>query len=102
MRSLHGRFVGPLVVSEDTSLHGLVDGDVSVAEDVVFLHHGMIAGDLSIAMGATVNLMGMVAGSVRNRGDLTVHGNVRGEIRNTDGGRARLARRGLKWQGARG
>jgi hypothetical protein len=93
MRSLHGRFVGPLHVSEDTSFHGLIDGDASVAEGVVFLHHGMISGNLSIARGATVDLMGMVAGSVTNRGDLLVHGNVRGGIRNTDGGRATLARR---------
>jgi UDP-3-O-[3-hydroxymyristoyl] glucosamine N-acyltransferase len=102
MRSLHGRFIGPLFVSEDTSFHGLIDGDASVGEDVTFLHHGMIAGNLSIASGARVELMGMVAGSVTNRGDLIVYGNVRGGIRNVEGGRATLKGRSQERQRVRG
>jgi hypothetical protein len=90
MNRLEGRFLGPMVIREDTSLHGLVEGDVSVAEGVTCLLHGRVAGDLDIGRGAMVELRGMVAGDSDNRGHLTVYGVVRGFMRDEDGGRTTL------------
>jgi hypothetical protein len=75
-------------IREDTSFHGMIDGDVTVAPGVTLLAHGKIAGDLDIAEGATVELRGMVAGSSLNRGNLKVYGVVRGFMRDEEGGRS--------------
>jgi hypothetical protein len=91
MKTVEGKFLGPVVISEDTSFHGMIDGDVSVAPGVTLLAHGMIAGNLDIGSGATVELRGMVAGSSLNRGTLKVYGVVRGFMRDEDGGQTTMA-----------
>jgi hypothetical protein len=90
MKRLEGNFFGPVSIREDTSFHGMIDGDVSVAPDVTLLAHGMIAGNLDIGSGATVELRGMVAGSSLNRGSLKVYGVVRGFMRDEEGGQTTL------------
>src|SRR4051812_18607681 len=90
MRKLEGRMSGPLTIREDTSLHGKVEGDVTIAPGVVLLMHGMIDGDLHIEAGATVELRGMVSGSSRNRGRLEVYGVVRGHMHDEGEGETRL------------
>ena len=72
MERLEGKFHGPMSISEDTSFHG------------------MIAGNLDIGSGADVELRGMVAGSSMNRGRLKVYGVVRGHMRDQDGGETTL------------
>jgi hypothetical protein len=91
MRRIEGKFSGPLQIREDTSFHGMIDGDVSVAPGVTLLAHGKIAGDLDIGEGATVELRGMVAGSSLNRGTLKVYGVVRGFMRDEEGGQTTIA-----------
>jgi hypothetical protein len=91
MRRIEGKFPGPLQIREDTSFHGMIDGDVSVAPGVTLLAHGKIAGDLDIGEGATVELRGMVAGSSLNRGTLKVYGVVRGFMRDEEGGQTTIA-----------
>jgi hypothetical protein len=91
MKRIDGRFSGPLFIGEDTSLHGKVEGDVTVASGVTLLAHGMIDGNLDIGSGATVELRGMVAGSSLNRGNLKVYGVVRGFMRDEEGGQTRLS-----------
>ena len=86
MRKLEGRFMGPLTVREDTSLHGKVEGDLCISPGAVCLVHGMVAGNLDIGAGAVVELRGMVAGSATTRGRLKVYGVVRGFIHDEDGG----------------
>jgi hypothetical protein len=90
MNRLEGKFLGPMVIREDTSLHGLVQGHLSVAEGVTCLVHGRVVGDLHIGPGATVELRGMVTGSSENRGRLIVYGMVRGFMRDEEGGRTTL------------
>jgi hypothetical protein len=91
MKRLEGKFLGPMEFREDTSFHGMIDGDAIVAPDVTLLAHGMIAGNLDIGSGATVELHGMVAGSSLNRGRLKVYGVVRGFMRDEEGGQTTLA-----------
>jgi hypothetical protein len=93
MKRIEGKFPGPVFIDEDTSLHGKVEGDVTVAPGVTLLAHGMIAGNLDIGLGATVELRGMVAGSSLNRGSLKVYGVVRGFMRDEEGGQTTLADR---------
>ena len=77
-------------IQEDTSFHGMVDGDVTVAPGVTLLVHGKIAGNLDIGSGATVELRGFVSGSSVNRGRLDVYGVVRGHMRDEEGGQTRM------------
>jgi hypothetical protein len=90
MKRLEGKFPGPVFISEDTSFHGMIDGDVTVAPQVTLLIHGMIAGNLDIGSGANVELRGMVAGSSVNRGSLKVYGVVRGFMNDEEGGETTL------------
>jgi hypothetical protein len=90
MERLEGKFSGPMSISEDTSFHGMIDGDLTVAPKVRLLAHGMIAGNLDIGSGASVELRGMVAGSSMNRGSLKVYGVVRGHMRDEEGGKTTL------------
>jgi hypothetical protein len=91
MKQVEGKFLGPVVIREDTSFHGMVEGDVSVAPGVTLLVHGRIAGNLDVGLGATVELRGVVAGSSLNRGTLKVYGVVRGFMRDEQGGQTMLA-----------
>jgi hypothetical protein len=93
MKRLEGKFLGPVSISEDTSFHGMVDGDMIIAPNVDARVHGMVSGDLEIGSGAVVELRGMVAGSSVNRGDLTVYGEVRGFMHDEEGGRTTLTDR---------
>jgi len=90
MKKIEGKFRGPVHIREDTSFHGMIDGDVSVAPGVTLLAHGKIAGNLDIGDGATVELRGMVAGSSLNRGNLKVYGVVRGFMRDEEGGQTTM------------
>ena len=96
MRHVDGRFLGPVVICEDTSFHGMIDGDLRVDPGVRALVHGMIAGDLDIGRGADVELRGMVEGSSINRGRLRVYGVVRGFMRDEEGGETILINRGAE------
>jgi cytoskeletal protein CcmA (bactofilin family) len=91
MRRIEGRFLGPVFIREDTSFHGMIEGNMIVAPGVTLLAHGMIAGDLEIGRDATVELRGMVAGSSVNRGSLKVYGVIRGFMHDEEGGRTVLA-----------
>ena len=62
LRRVEGKLLGPVLIREDTSFHGMITGDATAAADVRFLVHGMIAGNLRIEPDATVELRGMVAG----------------------------------------
>ena len=86
MKVTHGKFLGPMQIHEDTRLHGMIDGDVTVVPGVNFDMRGMIAGNLTIEPDASVVLRGMVRGSAFNRGQLKVYGHVHGPIRNERGG----------------
>jgi len=93
MKRVEGKFLGPMEFREDTSFHGMIEGDAIVAPGVTLLAHGMIAGDLDIGSGATVELRGMVDGSSLNRGTLKVYGVVRGFMRDEEGGETILVDR---------
>ena len=86
MRRVEGRVLGPVVFAQDTSFHGMIDGDATAAAGVTVLLHGMVAGSLSIERDATVELRGMVAGPTVNRGRLIIYGVVRGPVRDEDAG----------------
>jgi cytoskeletal protein CcmA (bactofilin family) len=86
MRRVEGKLLGPVVIHEDTSFHGMIDGNATAAAGVTFLIHGMIAGDLRIEPDATVELRGMVAGRTVNRGRLVIYGVVRGPVHDEDAG----------------
>jgi hypothetical protein len=86
MRRVEGKLLGPVVFPEDTSFHGMIDGNATAAAGVTVLVHGMIAGDLRIERDATVELRGMVAGSTVNRGRLIIYGVVRGPVHDEDAG----------------
>ena len=67
---LNKTYDGPLEVTENATLGGMVDGNLTVAEGVILQISGMVTGDLIVKPNASVvNLgSGIVSGSVINQG----------------------------------
>ncbi len=68
MRIIGDKVQGPHTVEEDTTLHGMIDGDAIVPSVRTLIVHGMITGDLRAERDSVVEIHGMVVGSVINRG----------------------------------
>jgi cytoskeletal protein CcmA (bactofilin family) len=79
----HGKVAGPLTISDDYQMHGIVEGNATVARDG-FLHlFGMVTGDLVVEEGASAEVRGTVSKSVFNAGNLEVFGVVSGRLTST-------------------
>ncbi len=80
-----GKRVGPLHVSHDLHLLGVIQGSTTVRRGADLLVDGMIAGDLHVEEGATATVAGLVTGHVTNSGGLIVTGIVVGTVRSLHG-----------------
>ncbi len=86
MRTFDGKVEGPITLTEDLLLQGMIAGDATVSAGISFVLHGMVAGDLVIEPGGSAVVNGTVGGSVRNHGHVEVAGRIVGSLRNVDGG----------------
>ena len=68
MIDLDGHIEGPVTVTHDTALWGIVTGDVTVKADVRLQLHGKVRGDLIVERGGVALVHGSVSGSVINHG----------------------------------
>lgn len=78
MREEHGEVAGPLTISDDYALHGMVSGDLVVESGGHLQLFGMVTGTLRITDGGSAIIRGMVSKDVLNAGQLEVHGMVIG------------------------
>jgi hypothetical protein len=77
MREIHGKFDHPMIIDEDTSMHGMICGNTTVKDGVTLDLHGMITADLIVEMGGIAHVHGMVNGKVWNKGgQVTIHGTI--------------------------
>lgn len=60
----YGKIEHDVRLTDDLRLHGMVIGNVTVADGGALYLHGTISGDLAIESGGRAVLHGMVAGSV--------------------------------------
>jgi len=63
---------GPLTVSRDLDIHGVIMGDARVRPSVTLRLRGRITGNLIIEKGATAIIFGTVGGRIRKRGGTVV------------------------------
>jgi cytoskeletal protein CcmA (bactofilin family) len=81
MKTIKHKIEGDVRIEENTTLSGMVTGNVSVGSGVSLLLSGMVVGRLTLEPSSSVELRGMVNGEVENRGGhLEVWGMVNGEI----------------------
>ena len=81
MKVITDKIISDTIISEDTQLHGMIIGRITVVEGVIFHLHGMVIGDLMLREKATVYLHGMVNGNVINKGGyLEVFGCINGRL----------------------
>lgn len=75
MNNIEGRLNGPLAFCQDSTFHGLINGNVSVREGVEFILYGMVNGDLHIEQGGKVTVHGFINGEIcNNGGTINFHG----------------------------
>ena len=72
---MNGMHRGTLVVTEDGTVSGMIDGDVIVRAPARAKVSGMVTGDVVVKPGAFAKISGMVTGRVT--GDAVVSGMVR-------------------------
>lgn len=79
--SIRHKIVGGMTIDEDTELHGMIVGTVTVAEDAILQLHGMVAGRLILLPRSAVIVRGTVDGDVVNGGGyLEILGVVTGQV----------------------
>jgi cytoskeletal protein CcmA (bactofilin family) len=79
----HGQVPGPLVVTDDYVLHGMVSGDAVVARGGYLELLGMVTGDLRVEDGGSAKVRGIVSKNVLNAGTLEVYGIIVGRLSST-------------------
>jgi len=78
-----GKVAGPLTITDDYVMHGMVEGNAIVARGG-FLHlFGTVTGDLVVQEGASAEVRGTVSQNLFNAGTLEVHGIVVGRLTST-------------------
>jgi cytoskeletal protein CcmA (bactofilin family) len=86
MKTIDHKIEGDARIEQDSELHGMIAGNVTVAPDVIFELCGMVVGNLELERLSRTFLRGTVTGDVVNRGGhLEVWGRVTGRIVRQDG-----------------
>ena len=65
---LNEKYQGPLKFTQDTTMQGMVIGDVTVIAGVELTLQGMVSGNLTIEAGAIASVQGVVKGLIINEG----------------------------------
>ena len=79
--SIDGNIQGDQVLSKDTSLSGIITGDVIVLSGVNFNIKGMMNGNLEMQSNSIVINSGTVSGDITNNGgNLQIYGIVNGDV----------------------
>jgi len=79
--TIRHKIVGDTTIDEDTELHGMIAGTVTVAEDTILQLHGKVAGSLILLPRSAAFVHGTVDGNVVNRGGyLEIFGAVTGQV----------------------
>jgi cytoskeletal protein CcmA (bactofilin family) len=89
VRDFSGTTPGPVTVTEDATIDGVVIGDVFVTKDMHLELRGVVVGDLIIEEGGAAVVHGTVQGAVINQGgEVEIYGAVQ-SVRGT--GNTRIA-----------
>lgn len=84
-RNIRNKIEGNILITTDTNLYGMIEGNVTVNKGVIFNIYGSLIGNLMIQKDSVVYLYGSLHGNINNRGFLEIHGFVRGNIFPPDG-----------------
>lgn len=71
-----------LTISNNKTINGQIDDDVTVENGGVLTLNGQITKNLFVELGGTAIINGMLIGNLINRGQISIHGMVLGSISN--------------------
>jgi len=72
---------GDVIIEEDTTLEGMIVGNVTVTGAAEFVLRGMVRGTVTVLENSVVYLHGTVNGDViNNGGSLEVYGMIKGRL----------------------
>lgn len=72
---------GDITVSENTTVKGIVTGDVTVESGANFVLNGIINGNVYFTNSSTGEIRGMVNGGIVNDGgDVCIYGTINGNV----------------------
>lgn len=80
MTTIHDKINSNLEVKEDTTLHGMIVGNVNVQEESKFFLHGMVIGNISVDEGCQIVIHGTVNGNISTNGKCEIFGTVNGKV----------------------
>lgn len=81
MRKIANIIEGNLVLTEDTTSTGIIEGSVDVGPHVLFDAHGIINGHLTLREESSVKVHGIVNGNILNDGGcIEIFGMVNGTV----------------------
>ena len=80
MKILTEKYQSDLTIEVETKLNGMILGDVTVKNSVIFVVNGTIIGDVTIEKGSRAIIYGVINGNINNFGICEIYGMVNGEL----------------------
>ena len=92
MKEVSGVIDQDLHLHYELELNGMAARNIIVERNGHLVLNGMCAGNLIVEEGASADICGFVVGNVVNKGVLSLLGVVNGDVRNSAGGSASIAK----------
>jgi cytoskeletal protein CcmA (bactofilin family) len=86
MRTSNGTIEGDIIITDEFTVSGMINGNITVGLGGTFILYGMCLQTVTIQKGGTAKLYGMVQKDVINEaGKLELHGTVHGAVKTING-----------------
>lgn len=86
MKTIYEKINSNIEIHEDTTLHGMIVGNVIIDDNSSMVSHGMIIGNIEIHKNSELIVYGIVNGHIINEGSCRVFGTINGTVTNDNGG----------------
>lgn len=80
MKILKEEYLTDFTIEVETKLSGIIVGDVTIKNAIMFVINGTIIGNLTIEKDSRAILYGTINGNINNFGTCEVYGMVNGEL----------------------
>lgn len=83
MKILNEKYNADFTIESETTLVGMIVGDVTVRNSTIFIVRGMLFGNLSVEENSRTIIYGTVKGSITNFGICEIYGLIDGNLSGT-------------------
>jgi cytoskeletal protein CcmA (bactofilin family) len=80
MKILNEKYNADFTIEVETNLVGIINGNVTARNSVIFIINGIINGNLTIERNSRAILYGMINGNITNFGKCEIYGVVDGNL----------------------